>query len=201
MVGTIKLIVGLGNPGPQYENTRHNAGIWFINHLLFSQSSQLKLDKKLQSYVAKINLYAHEMIVMVPDTFMNLSGDAVHKVAHFYKIDVDEMLVAHDELDLPAGDTRWKFSGGHGGHNGLRDICSKMGKADFYRLRIGIGRPERRHQVSNFVLHRPSQEEQRLIDDSIDAAANALPKLISGDLQAAMNELHGGGSSIKRNDQ
>ena len=186
----IKLIVGLGNPGPQYERTRHNAGAWFVQALADTHRIGLSLDQKAKALVARATLYDHDMRFCIPITFMNLSGHSVAYVAKFFKFAPDEILVAHDELDLPVGSVRLKLDGGHGGHNGLLDIAAQLGTKAFYRLRIGIGRPLLKEDVTDYVLHAPTKGEHQNIMDAIQKALNVLPDIVSGQTSKAMNTLH-----------
>lgn len=189
----IKLIVGLGNPGSEYEQTRHNAGFWFIDRVLtkFPSASPLNLESKFFGFFGQTMIGSRSVRLLMPNTFMNVSGKAVAAVCQFYKIAPEEVLVAHDELDIDPGTIRLKIGGGHGGHNGLRDIIKCLGnQKDFGRLRIGIGHPGDAKQVSNFVLKKASQSEQRYIEDSIMEAANHLSGIVAGDWQPVMNDLH-----------
>ncbi|PIQ43030.1 MAG: aminoacyl-tRNA hydrolase [Gammaproteobacteria bacterium CG11_big_fil_rev_8_21_14_0_20_46_22] len=181
------MIVGLGNPGSQYENTRHNIGFTFVDELARIHGGQFKLEKKFKAYVGKVPIDGREIILLKPDTFMNLSGDAVQKACHFYKFKPENLLIVHDELDLPVGEGKWKFDGGHGGHNGLRDITAKLASAAFYRLRLGIGHPGQAHLVSHYVLSKPQKEEAIAYDACISAALHSLSYLLEGDLLRAMN--------------
>ena len=185
----IDLIVGLGNPGAEYEPTRHNAGFWFVEEIARLKGAHFRPETKFSGLVCKVNLEGRDIWLLKPNTFMNLSGQAVQKLASFYKIPVENILVAHDEIDLDPGTTRLKTSGGHGGHNGLRDIIAHMGK-DFHRVRIGVGHPGSKDQVVDFVLHRASKDEQAAIDESMDDALRALPLLIEGNWEKAVNKLH-----------
>ena len=189
MSGGIALIVGLGNPGKEYEATRHNAGFWFVDALARQQQISFKTEKKFHGHLARFNQAGQEVWLLKPDTFMNLSGQAVQAVCQFYKIPLDRILVAHDELDLEPGVARLKKGGGHGGHNGLRDIMSRMGK-DFYRLRIGIGHPGHKDKVTGHVLNKVSADDERAIEDAINDALRVLPDIVSGDIQKAMHQLH-----------
>ncbi|MDH5735573.1 MAG: aminoacyl-tRNA hydrolase, partial [Gammaproteobacteria bacterium] len=175
----IDLIVGLGNPGADYEQTRHNAGFWFVDEIARLKGAHFRPETKFSGDVCKVNLEGRDIWLLKPATFMNLSGQAVQKLAGFYKIPVENILVAHDEIDLDAGTTRLKSSGGHGGHNGLRDIIAHLGK-DFHRLRIGVGHPGSKDKVVDFVLHKPSKEEQIAIEDSMSDALRVLPLLAEG---------------------
>ena len=185
----IKLIVGLGNPGPQYEATRHNAGFWWVDQVCAETSSKLNLEAKFFGHAGKLN-GASEAWLLKPTTFMNVSGRAVGAIAKFYKIAPEDILVIHDELDLPPGTTKLKKGGGHGGHNGLKDIAAQLGTPDFWRLRIGIGHPGDKSQVANFVLHAPTRDEQSLIEQNIDQSTTLLPLLLQGKFEEAMLKLH-----------
>lgn len=186
----IKLIVGLGNPGPNYERTRHNAGAWLIEQLAKQHNEKLSLHKDLHGFVGKITVEGNRCYLLIPTTYMNLSGQAVAACAQYYKVQPDEILIAHDELDLTPGTIRLKWSGGHGGHNGLRDIFEKLGTPDFHRLRIGIGRTDKKSEQANYVLSRPPIEEQHKIDKSIERGLNILPYLTEGKIEQAMQILH-----------
>lgn len=191
MATPIKLIVGLGNPGPDYANTRHNAGAWYVDQLARQANAPLQTEKKFFGSVGRATWSGHDCRLLIPSTYMNNSGQAVAAVANFYKIDCDEILVAHDELDLPPGAMRLKQGGGHGGHNGLRDIISALGnQKQFARLRIGIGHPGDAKKVSNYVLRDPTQAEYQLIQDGLDEALKLSQPIITGDWQSAMNTLH-----------
>jgi len=190
-MSTIRLIAGLGNPGPQYEQTRHNAGAWLIESLARRYQLTLKADRKYFGLTAKLCLPSGDVHLIIPNTFMNRSGQAVQALANYYKIKPEEILVAHDELDFPAGTVRLKESGGHGGHNGLRDIISKLGGTkDFYRLRIGIDHPGDKKLVHDYVLGRPSVADRQKIERSIEDIEDVIELIISGDMSAAMNRLH-----------
>ena len=191
MSAVVALIVGLGNPGAQYEETRHNAGFFFVDALARQNQTSFKQESKFHGEVCRIKINGEQLWLLKPGTFMNRSGQAVAALARFYKIPLEDILVVHDELDLEPGVARLKQGGGHGGHNGLRDIISHMGGNNFRRLRIGIGHPGDSRQVSDYVLHRASAEDQREIDASIDAALDVLPQVVVGDFQKAMNTLHG----------
>lgn len=190
MSAVVALIVGLGNPGPQYEATRHNAGFWFVEQVARQYGGQFRSETRFHGEVARVTLGGREVWLLKPQTFMNRSGQSVAALARFYKIPLENMLVVHDELDLPPGVARLKQGGGHGGHNGLRDIVAHMGGKDFMRLRIGIGHPGNSGQVSDYVLSRASAADQGMIDDSIDAALAVLPRVVEGAFQKAMNTLH-----------
>jgi len=186
---SIELIVGLGNPGSKYEQTRHNAGFWFVEEIARLKGAHFRPENKFSGEVCKVVLEGRELWLLKPDTFMNRSGLAIKQLASFYKIPTENILVAHDELDLEPGTARLKTGGGHGGHNGLRDTIAHMGK-DFHRLRIAIGHPGHRDQVSDYVLHRASQDEQISIDNSIDDALRVLPLLAEGSWEKAVHRLH-----------
>lgn len=185
----IKLFVGLGNPGEKYTNTRHNAGFWWIDLIAEQTSSQLNTEAKFFGVAGKLAGHSNRWLLM-PTTFMNASGKAVAALANYYKILPNEILVIHDELDLPAGQTKLKFGGGHGGHNGLRDIHSALGTKDYWRMRVGIGHPGDRNAVVNYVLKAPTKEEQNAIDDSLYDSTHILSLLADGDFDAAMLKLH-----------
>ena len=188
---TIRLLVGLGNPGPEYQHTRHNAGQWLLTALAARHGCELVSEKRFFGACARIDIGGQELRLLVPATFMNRSGQAVAAVANFFKIAPREILVAHDELDLPAGVARLKQGGGHGGHNGLRDTISALGNnADFLRLRLGIGHPGSKDLVTGYVLSRAPQSEQAALLGAIDASMAVLPEVVSGDIPGAMNRLH-----------
>lgn len=185
----IKLFVGLGNPGDKYAATRHNAGFWWVDQLVASSNSKLAMDTKFFGLAGKLSPTADTWLLK-PTTFMNLSGKAVAALANYYKILPEQILVVHDELDLPPETVKLKKGGGHGGHNGLKDITTALGTADFWRLRIGIGHPGDRNEVINFVLKAPLKDEQIAINLSIDASIQIVPQLLNGDFDAAMLKLH-----------
>ncbi len=185
----ISLIVGLGNPGAEYAETRHNAGFRFLEALLDS-GPLLRPDSRFSASCAKVQLEGRELWLLAPQTFMNHSGDAVAKFARYYKIPVSEILVAHDDLDLPPGVVRLKVGGGDGGHNGLKDITEKLGSGDYARLRIGIGHPGNAAQVVSYVLRRAPASEQELIDAAIARARMHVSDIVHGQFQKAMNVLH-----------
>lgn len=191
MASPIKLIVGLANPGQEYAATRHNAGAWYVEALARRYGGTLKEERKFFGYAGRCRIEGEEVRLLVPTTFMNLSGKAVAALAGFYQIPVEAILVAHDELDLPPGVAKFKQGGGHGGHNGLKDIISKLGNnAAFWRLRIGIGHPGDKQKVVGFVLNRPSAEEQRRIDETVEEAVASTALWFSQDATRAMNRLH-----------
>ncbi|ARZ01223.1 aminoacyl-tRNA hydrolase [Yersinia ruckeri ATCC 29473] len=185
------MIVGLANPGAEYAQTRHNAGAWFVDRLAESNNQSLKEESKFYGYTARLNLAGQDVRLLVPSTFMNLSGKAVSAMASFYRILPEEILVAHDELDIPPGVAKLKLGGGNGGHNGLKDIQSQLGNnPNFYRLRIGIGHPGDKSKVTGFVLGKPPASEQALIDETIDEAIRCTDVLLKEDVTKAMNRLH-----------
>ncbi len=189
----IKLIVGLGNPGSEYEQTRHNAGFWFIDKIISLKNLSLKPEKKFSALVGSYSENNQIVYILMPQKYMNLSGQSVQSFCQFYKINPNEILVAHDELDLPVGCVRLKDAGGSGGHNGLKDIINKLGTQSFYRLRIGIGHPRdvnNQQQVHDYVLNRPNVSDKAKILDAIDDAYAHLSTILSGDLQKAMKNLH-----------
>ena len=186
----IKLIVGLGNPGPEYADTRHNAGFWLVDELAWLWKATLREEKKFFGEVARAARPEGEVWLLKPNTYMNRSGQAVQALAGFYKILPQEILVVHDELDIAVGRIKFKLGGGNGGHNGLKDIQAKLGTPDFYRLRLGIGHPGDRNEVVNYVLKKPRQEERELIDAAVRKSADTLPMLLAGDLAAAQQVLH-----------
>ncbi|HEY0211392.1 aminoacyl-tRNA hydrolase [Acerihabitans sp.] len=188
---TIKLIVGLANPGAEYAATRHNAGAWYVDLLAEQFRQPLKEESKFYGYTARLSLAGQDVRLLVPTTFMNLSGKAVAAVATFYRILPEEILVAHDELDLLPGNARLKLGGGHGGHNGLKDIISRLGNNPaFHRLRIGIGHPGDKNKVVGFVLGKPPASELALIDQAITEAVKCTEILIQEGQVKAMNRLH-----------
>lgn len=191
MTEGIKLIVGLGNPGAEYEQTRHNAGAWFVEALARHCGVSLRLDSKYHGLYAKARFEGQDLHLLIPTTFMNLSGQATVAVSNFFKIPASAILVAHDEMDIPTGTARFKHGGGHGGHNGLRDIISKLGnEKGFNRLRLGIGHPGSSDKVTGYVLGRAPKAEQQALNDCIDEAIRALPDAVSGQWASAMNRLH-----------
>lgn len=183
----IQLIVGLGNPGEKYQNTRHNAGAWWVEKLA---GTSLKPESKFHGRYHKFSLGNHSCHLLIPTTFMNRSGQAVQAIMQYYKIPPTALLVAHDELDLPVGEVRLKLGGGHGGHNGLRDIFACLQTPDFYRLRIGIGHPGHRDRVTSYLLSPISQAERTEIEQAFDTVTPLLPELLAGNSQWVMQQLH-----------
>ena len=187
----IDLIVGLGNPGPKYQWTRHNAGADFVRELAHSIGATLSAETKFFGETARISLNGRDIRLLIPSTYMNCSGQSVSAVAKFYQIASQSILVAHDELDHSPGTVRFKIAGGHGGHNGLRDIIKRLGNSkEFARLRIGVGHPGHADQVADYVLKRASKGDQQLIKNSINDALDSLPLATDGQWEQAMNKLH-----------
>jgi PTH1 family peptidyl-tRNA hydrolase len=186
----IRLIVGLGNPGSSYAETRHNAGFRFIEQLVSRTGATLKNESKFSGHAGKTTIAGNDVWLLMPDTFMNNSGESVAAAARFYKVDPEEILIAHDELDLSPGTVRLKVGGGHGGHNGLRDIIPKLGSKEFVRLRIGIGHPGSASQVSSYVLKKAPNAEQELTDEAIARALGHIDDIVVGDFERVMNDLH-----------
>lgn len=187
---TIKLIIGLRNPGPAYSNTRHNAGSWFVEMIALHYHASFKLEKKLHAQFAAIEQEQYSCKIVLPTTFMNQSGLPVKEVSQFYRIKPEEILIVHDELDLPAGRIKLKTGGGHGGHNGLRDITQHLSNANFHRLRVGIGHPGHKDLVLNYVLGKPSSEDKQLIMSTLEETISAIPLLLKGELALAMNQIN-----------
>lgn len=191
MSNDIRLIVGLANPGQEYARTRHNAGEWFIRELAKWHNTQLREDPKYFGHTARITIADKDVRLLVPSTFMNLSGKSVSALAKFFRIDVTEILVVHDELDLPPGVAKLKQGGSHGGHNGLKDIISKMANSrEFYRLRIGIGHPGSKEKVTGYVLGKAQAKEQEQMDAAIDEAVRCMDILAKDGMTKAMSRLH-----------
>ncbi len=187
----LELIVGLGNPGPQHDSNRHNAGVIFLHHLAKAYGGSLRGESKFFGEFGSINIDGRTVRLLFPTTFMNRSGKSVAAVCNFYKIDPANMLVAYDEIDFEVGVTRFKQGGGHGGHNGMRDIINALGgNRDFYRLRIGVGHPGHKSMVANYVLSDPSRSEAEVIMGDINNAISVMPKAVNGDWEAAMRLLH-----------
>lgn len=187
----IELIVGLGNPGPQHETDRHNAGVIFLHHLAKAYSGSLRGESKFFGEFGSADIDGRSVRLLFPTTFMNHSGKAVAAVCNFFKIDPTNMLVAYDEIDFEVGITRFKQGGGHGGHNGIRDIINALGgRQDFYRLRIGVGHPGHKSMVSNYVLSPPNRTEANAIMENIEDAIRVTPSAVRGDWEPAMRLLH-----------
>ena len=186
----IRLLVGLGNPGPEYEQTRHNAGFWWVDDVARQLKVSLQMERSHFGLVARANVGGHSVWLVEPQTYMNLSGKSVGSLARFYKIAPEEVLVVHDELDLPPGEAKLKKGGGHAGHNGLRDIHAQLGSADYWRLRIGIGHPGDRNEVINFVLKPPRREEREAMAEAIARALAAWPWIARGEWNAATQRIN-----------
>ncbi|MBA2410195.1 MAG: aminoacyl-tRNA hydrolase [Gammaproteobacteria bacterium] len=185
----VRLIVGLGNPGTKYEQTRHNAGFWFVNALVRAHGDRFASERKFDGEVAAISLDGREVRVFKPGAFMNRSGGPVRAILNFYKLPLSSMLIAHDEIDLPPGVVRLKRGGGHGGHNGLRDVFAHLGQ-DCWRLRLGVGHPGRSDLVVDYVLSKPGKSDQQAIIDASDQALATMPMLAAGQFEQAMQRLH-----------
>lgn len=186
----IQLIAGLGNPGEQYTGTRHNAGFWFVDELARRYGGSFRAERRFAGHSARVTVDGHDVYLLKPVTFMNRSGAAVGALARFFKIPVESILVAHDELDLAPGTVRLKRGGGHGGHNGLRDIAQVMGSREYLRLRIGIGHPGDASLVTPWVLGRPAPDDRIAIEQAIDEAADVVSQVIAGEHEKAMQRLH-----------
>jgi len=189
MSNSIRIIAGLGNPEEKYERTLHNAGFWFVDALADKYGGSFRYEKKFDADYCRINLHGEDVWLVKPQSYMNLSGGPIRGLMDYYRLKVSNLLVAHDEIDLPPGTTRLKSGGGHGGHNGLRDIIRHCG-AEFVRLRLGVGHPGDKSQVTNYVLKRASTDVERAIEDNIADAIAVMPLLIEDGLNAATKELH-----------
>ena len=190
MSAVVQLIVGLGNPGAKYEATRHNVGFWFVDRLACAKGASFRQENKFHGEACSLTLEGNSLWLLKPMTYMNNSGQVVRALAQFYKIPAEAILVVHDELDIAPGALRLKQDGGHGGHNGLRDIIAQLGSKSFLRLRVGIGHPGNSRDVTNYVLGRPGGNEQNEIEDALQDALHYLPMIVSGETQKAMNHLH-----------
>ncbi|WP_101049725.1 aminoacyl-tRNA hydrolase [Macromonas nakdongensis] len=186
----IKLLVGLGNPGPEYEDTRHNAGFWWVDAIARELKTQLQPERGYFGNVARTTVGGRPLWLLEPMTYMNRSGQAVAALARFFKIAPDEILVAHDELDLPPGELKLKKGGGHAGHNGLRDIHAQLGSSDYWRLRIGIGHPGDKSEVANWVLKKPAPDQREALSRALERAVRALPDLLEDRMDKATALLH-----------
>jgi PTH1 family peptidyl-tRNA hydrolase len=189
MSKAIRIIVGLGNPEDRYERTLHNAGFWLVDALARENGGSFRYEKKFDADYCRINLHGEEVWLVKPQSYMNNSGQPVRGLLDYYRLGVDELLVAHDEIDLPPGTTRLKEGGGHGGHNGLRDVVQHCGP-DFLRLRLGVGHPGEKHEVTNYVLKRGSSDIEAAIKKDISDAMAIMPELVGGEINAAMKKLH-----------
>ena len=187
---SIKLFAGLGNPGPEYEATRHNAGFWWVDALARELKVSLVAERGYHGLVARANVHGQTVWLLEPQTFMNLSGKSVAALARFYKIAPEEILVVHDELDVVPGQAKLKFGGSHAGHNGLRDIHAQLGTGDYWRLRLGIGHPGAKSEVVGWVLKKPLREHREAIDEAIDRTLKAVPALVAGEMDKATLLIH-----------
>ena len=185
----LRIIVGLGNPGPEHQVTRHNVGFWFVDLLARRHGAEFRDYRKYSGETARITIEGQELILLKPTTYMNRSGLSVRQISDFYKIVPDDILVAHDELDLPAGSVRLKHGGGHGGHNGLRDTIAHVGE-NFWRLRLGIGHPGNKADVIDYVLTRAPRVEEDAILDAVNTAADSVPLILEQGAERAMTKLH-----------
>ena len=190
LTADIRLIVGLGNPGADYVETRHNAGFWMADLIADEHAASFRFDKRFNGDLCKFANSGRDCYLLKPQTFMNRSGQAVSALARYYKITAEQILVMHDELDLPPGSCRLKHGGGHGGHNGLRDCIAHLGGNDFFRVRIGIGHPGDAKQVIDYVLKRPSISDRKSIDNAIQDAMAVMPVVLEGNIEKAMHQLH-----------
>lgn len=186
----IRLLVGLGNPGPEYEATRHNAGFWWVDAVARKLGATLVADRGYHGLVARVNRAEGPLWLLEPQTYMNLSGKSVAALARFFKVAPEEILVAHDELDIPPGQLKIKLGGGHAGHNGLKDIQAQLGTPGYWRLRLGIGHPGVKAEVVDYVLRKPAPEHRTAIEQCIDRSLEALPLLLAGDMERATMKLH-----------
>ncbi len=186
----IRLLVGLGNPGPEYEATRHNAGFWFVDAVARQLKVTLTPERSYFGLAARVNTSGGPVWLLEPMTYMNLSGKAVAALARFFKIEPNQILVAHDELDLMPGQVKLKLGGSHAGHNGLKDVHAQLGSADYWRLRLGIGHPGVKAEVINYVLRKPAPEQREAIEQGIVLSLGALDLLLAGDMERAMMKIH-----------
>ncbi len=186
----IKLIVGLGNPGQQYDRTRHNAGFWFLDGVITNYAASWSNEGRFEGLVGNVVIAKQKVVLLKPQTFMNLSGRSVGNLSRYFKFEPEEILVVHDELDFEPGTVRLKKGGGHAGHNGLRDIASNLGSKDFYRLRVGIGRPPGRQSVTDYVLSAPSAQDRQLMLESFEPVYSVIDSLIECSFEKVMNQLH-----------
>jgi PTH1 family peptidyl-tRNA hydrolase len=186
----VDLIVGLGNPGAQYARTRHNAGFWWLDRLAALSGAEFAVESRFQCETATTDIVGHTCRLLKPATYMNHSGRAVAGLSRYFRIPVERILVVHDDIDLPPGTARLKQGGGHGGHNGLRDIVAALGDADFWRLRLGVGRPGDQSAVVDYVLQTPRTEEAAAIMEAVTASLELLPHIVTGEWQPVMQFLH-----------
>ncbi len=189
MTKPIRIIAGLGNPEDRYERTLHNAGFWFVDELARKYAGSFRYEKKFDADYCRINLHGEDVWLVKPQSYMNCSGQPIRGMLDYYRLKADQLLVAHDEIDLPPGTVRLKEAGGHGGHNGLRDIIKHCGN-EFLRLRLGVGHPGEKHKVTNYVLKRGSADVETAVERNIDDAIDVMPELVDGNVSAAMKKLH-----------
>ncbi len=190
-MAVIRLIAGLGNPGEEYRDTRHNAGFWFVDRVAQEEGGRFSRESRFHGEVARLRAPGQDDLwLLKPLTYMNESGRSVGALARFYRIPAEQILVVHDELDLAPGTVRLKRGGGHAGHRGTRDVAAALGTPDFWRLRLGIGHPGDRNQVVDYVLHRPGKDEQALIDEAVEKAMEVLPGLLQGRMEEGIMNLH-----------
>jgi len=188
---TLKLIVGLGNPGSQYRYNRHNVGVWFLDAICRQYGGELRAEPRFHGDCGRVSIDGRDIRLLFPTTFMNRSGQSVAALCHYFDIEPEQMLVAYDEIDFPVGTTKLKAGGGHGGHNGMRDIISALGGANnFYRLRIGVGHPGDKNKVANYVLSDPGKDDSISIEHDIGQAMKVLPQMVNGQWSQAMLQLH-----------
>ena len=189
MTKPIRIIAGLGNPEEKYERTLHNAGFWFVDELARKYGGSFRYEKKFDADYCRINLHGEDVWLVKPQSYMNCSGQPIRGMLDYYRLKANQLLVAHDEIDLPPGTVRLKEGGGHGGHNGLRDIIKHCGNG-FLRLRLGVGHPGEKHKVTNYVLKRGSADIEAAVERNIDEAIDVMPELVDGNVSAAMKKLH-----------
>ncbi len=189
MTKPIRIIAGLGNPEEKYERTLHNAGFWFVDELARKYGGSFRYEKKFDADYCRINLHGEDVWLVKPQSYMNCSGQPIRGMLDYYRLKANQLLVAHDEIDLPPGTVRLKEGGGHGGHNGLRDIIKHCGNG-FLRLRLGVGHPGEKHKVTNYVLKRGSADTETAVERNIDEAIDVMPELVDGNVSAAMKKLH-----------
>ena len=189
MTKPIRIIAGLGNPEEKYERTLHNAGFWFVDELARKYGGSFRYEKKFDADYCRVNLHGEDVWLVKPQSYMNCSGQPIRGMMDYYRLRTNQLLVAHDEIDLPPGTVRLKEGGGHGGHNGLRDIIKHCGN-EFLRLRLGVGHPGEKHKVTNYVLKRGSADTEAAVERNIDDAVAVMPELVDGNFGAAMKKLH-----------
>ena len=189
MTKPIRIIAGLGNPEEKYERTLHNAGFWFVDELARKYGGSFRYEKKFDADYCRINLHGEDVWLVKPQSYMNCSGQPIRGMLDYYRLRANQLLVAHDEIDLPPGTVRLKEGGGHGGHNGLRDIIKHCGN-EFLRLRLGVGHPGEKHKVTNYVLKRGSSDVESAVEQNIDDAIDVMPEVVDGNVSAAMKKLH-----------